>query len=39
MLAVLKVVGKNPSWSDLFMTVVIGLSRDSMQDFSKKAGI
>ena len=39
MLAVLKVVGKNPSWSALFMTVVIGLSRDSMEDFSKKVGM
>ena len=39
MLAVLKVVGKNPSWSALFMTAVIGLSRESRQDFSKKVGI
>ena len=39
MLAVLKVVGKNPSWSALFMTVVIGLSRESRQDFSKKVGM
>ena len=39
MLAVLNVVGKNPSWSALFMTVVIGLSRESRQDFSKKVGM
>ena len=39
MLAVLKIVGKNPSWSALFMTVVIGISRDSRQDFSKKVGM
>ena len=39
MLAVLKIVGKHPSWSVLFMTVVIGLSRESRQDFSKKVGM
>ena len=39
MLAVLKAVGKNPSWRALFMMVVIGCRRDSRQDFSRKVGI
>ena len=39
MLAILKVVGKNPSWRALFIAVVIGSRRHSMQDFSKKGGI
>ena len=39
MLAVLKAVGKNPSWRALFMMVVIGCRRDSRQDFSRNVGI
>ena len=38
-MAVLKAVGKNPSWRALFMMVVIGCRRDSRQDFSRKVGI